>query len=98
MKRHKHSLSHYKLLTGEFGRLYPIGLVEALPGDSFQHSTSLLVRASPLLAPIMHPVQVRVHHWFVPHRLTWSDFGDKFITGGSDGIVTGKQKWRGPNK
>lgn len=86
MKRHKHSLSHYKLMTGEFGKLYPVGCVEALPGDTFQHSTSLLVRASPLLAPIMHPVQVRLHHWFVPHRLTWSDFGDKFITGGSDGL------------
>ena len=33
----------------------------------------------------MHPVRVRLHHWFVPHRLVWEDWGD-FITGGPDGM------------
>jgi hypothetical protein len=33
----------------------------------------------------MHPVHVRVHHWFVPHRLVWTDF-QNFITGGKDGL------------
>ena len=32
----------------------------------------------------MHPVHVRVHHWFVPHRLVWDSWED-FITGGPDG-------------
>jgi len=84
MKRSKHSLSHYKLLTGDMGKLIPCGLVEALPGDTFQHSTSLLLRMSPLMAPVMHPINVRVHHWFVPIRLLWDDWED-FITGGPDG-------------
>lgn len=84
MKRSKHSLSHYKLLSCDMGTLVPIGLVEVLPGDSIQQSTSMLVRASPLLAPVMHPVSVRVHHWFVPNRLVWNDW-DTFITGGEDG-------------
>lgn len=85
MKRSKHSLSHYKLLSCDMGELVPIGLVEVLPGDTFQQATSLLVRVSPLLAPVMHPVHVRVHHWFVPHRIIWDDFED-FITGGPDGF------------
>lgn len=85
MKRNKFSLSHYKLLSCDMGELIPCGLVEVLPGDSFQQATSLLVRVSPLLAPVMHPVHVRVHHWFVPHRLVWEDF-ESFITGGSDGM------------
>ena len=84
-KRHKHSLSHYKLLSCDMGELVPIGLTEVLPGDTFQHSTSLLMRVSPLLAPVMHPVQVRIHHWYVPHRLVWDDW-EKFITGGPDGM------------
>lgn len=84
MKRSKHSLSHYKLLSADMGELVPIGMVEVLPGDSIQQSTNLLVRCSPMLAPIMHPVEVRVHHWFVPHRLVWSAFED-FITGGPNG-------------
>lgn len=70
------------------GKLVPIGLLEVLPGDTIQQSTSLLVRMSPLLAPVMHPVSVRVHHWFVPNRIIWSDWED-FITGGSDGLGAG---------
>lgn len=85
MKRSKFSLSHYKLLTGDMGELLPIGLTEVLPGDTIQQATSMLLRVSPLLAPVMHPVHVRIHHWFVPHRLTWEDWED-FITGGPDGF------------
>ncbi len=67
------------------GELVPIGLTEVLPGDTIQHATSLLVRVSPLLAPVMHPVHARVHHWFVPHRIIWDGWED-FITGGPDGL------------
>lgn len=84
MKRNKHSLSHYKLLSCDMGELVPIGLTEVLPGDTVQQATSLLLRVSPLLAPVMHPVHVRVHHWFVPHRISWDNWED-FITGGPDG-------------
>ena len=84
MKRNKFSLSHYKLLSGNMGYLIPCGLVEVLPGDTFQHGVSMLVRMQPMLAPIMHPVHVRLHHFYVPHRLVWDDFED-FRTGGPDG-------------
>jgi len=85
MKRSKFSLSHYKLFSCDMGELIPCALTEVLPGDTFQQSTSLLVRVSPLLAPVMHPVHVRIHHWFVPHRLVW-DGWENFITGGPDGM------------
>lgn len=90
-KRNKHSLSHYHLTTANMGQLIPIGCVEALPGDTFQHHANVLIRVSPLVAPVMHPVNARVHHFFIPHRLTWGpDFGDSgtfedFITGGPTG-------------
>lgn len=84
MKRSKFSLSHYRLLTCDMGELVPVSCVEVLPGDTVQQATSVLLRVSPLLAPVMHPVQVRIHHWFVPNRLVWDGWED-FITGGSDG-------------
>ena len=84
MKRQKHSLSYYKLLTCNLGNLVPVGLTEVLPGDTVQHSTSVLLRMSPLVAPVMHPVQVRIHHFFVPHRLNYTGWQD-FITGGQTG-------------
>ena len=89
MKRRLHNLSHARLLTGDMGQLLPIGLLEALPGDTFRHSTSALIRLSPMAAPVMHKMAVRIHHFFVPHRLSWGDNCGKafedFITGGSDG-------------
>lgn len=85
MRRSKHALSNTKLFSFDTGELIPCGLMEVLPGDTFQHATSLLVRASPLLAPLMHKVDVRIHHWFVPTRLVWEDF-EAFITGGPDGM------------
>jgi len=66
------------------GELVPIGLTEILPGDTLQQATSCLLRVSPLLAPVMHPVHARIHHWFVPHRIVWEDW-ESFITGGPDG-------------
>lgn len=86
-KRSKFSLSYTKLLSCDMGELVPVGVTEVLAGDSIQQSTSALVRVSPLLAPVMHPCYVNIHHWFVPHRLIWDDWED-FITGGPDGLDT----------
>lgn len=83
-RRQKHSLSHHNLATFDMGELAPVGCIEVLPGDSFQHGASVLLRCSPLLSPVMHPIDVRLHHFFVPNRLTWDGWED-FITGGSDG-------------
>ena len=94
MRRSKFNLSHTHLLTCDMGQLVPIGVVEALPGDTMQHHAAVLARVSPLAAPIMHPVSARVHHFFVPHRLTWTgneegatdgDNWEDFITGGKAG-------------
>nr|QQL13326.1 MAG: major capsid protein [Microviridae sp.] len=84
-KRNKFSLSHYRLLTGKMGYIIPIGLVEVLPGDSIRHATSMFLRLAPMLAPVMHPCHVKIHTWYVPHRLVWDEFED-FITGGPDGL------------
>lgn len=90
MRRSLHSLSHFRNFTGNMGELIPAGLVEVYPGDTFQHAVSLLVRTTPLVAPVMHPVHVRVHHVFIPNRLIWAngkdDSWEAFITGGHDGL------------
>jgi len=85
MKRSKFNLSYSKLLSCDMGELVPIGLTEVLPGDTVQQATSALIRCAPLLSPVMHPVRVAIHHWYVPHRIVWEDFED-FITGGPDGL------------
>lgn len=91
MKRYKHNLSCYKLLTCDMGELVPVGLWEVLPGDTVQQATSVLLRMSPMMFPVMHPVQIRIHHFFVPNRLLWPNPGgwEDFITGGPDGLGNG---------
>lgn len=65
------------------GQLLPCGLIEVLPGDVFQHSSAALIRVTPMIAPLMHPVTVRLHHFFCPTRILW-DGWENFITGGPD--------------
>ena len=84
MKRSKHSLSNYMLMTCDMGELIPVGNLEVIPGDSIQMQTAMLMRVTPQVKPVMHPVQVRLHHFFVPYRLVWSGFED-FITNKASG-------------
>ena len=55
-----------------------------VPGDKFRVKTESLVRLAPLVAPMMHRVNVFTHYFFVPNRLVWNEWED-FITKGVDG-------------
>lgn len=83
-KRNLFNLSHERRTSAAFGQLIPIMCQEVLPGDTFQLSTSLFVRAMPMLAPLMHRVNIYTHFFFVPNRLVWDNW-KTFITGGEDG-------------
>lgn len=85
MSRYKHSLSFFNNCSMNMGALTPIGCTEVLMGDTIQQATSALVRLSPLVAPVMHPMHTKIHHFYVPYRLLWEDFED-FITKGEDGV------------
>lgn len=87
MSRSKHSLSSYHLTTCEQGQIIPIGCLPVLPGDTIGHSTNLLIRVTPMAAPVMHQVDARIHHFYVPNRILWDGWED-FITGGEDGMNT----------
>lgn len=84
MKRNLFSLSRTKDFSCNQGDLIPIGLTEVLPGDIFRHGISLLIRLSPMLAPVFSQLNVTVFQFYVPTRIVWDDF-EKFITGGPDG-------------
>ena len=77
-------LSHEKKLSCSMGELIPILCEEIIPGDQFNVSTEVMIRFSPMIAPVMHRVNVFVHYFFVPNRIIWTSWED-FITGGKDG-------------
>lgn len=83
-KRTAFDLSHEVKLSMDFGQLVPFFCQEVLPGDTFKVNVEQLVRFAPLIAPIMHRVNVYTHFFFVPNRLVWDDWKE-FITGGDDG-------------
>lgn len=66
------------------GELVPIMCMPIVPGDKFRVNTEALVRLAPLVAPMMHRVNVYTHYFFVPNRLVWNEWED-FITKGIDG-------------
>lgn len=85
-KKSSFDLSHEKKLSFNMGTLVPILVQEILPGDKFSVKTETLLRLAPMLAPVMHRVDVTVHYFFVPNRIVWSGW-EEFITGGKDGLA-----------
>lgn len=77
-------LTHERKLSCDMGELIPIACVPILPGDEFSWKTDMLVRLAPMLAPMMHRVNVFTHAFFVPNRTIMSAW-ESFITGGPDG-------------
>ena len=83
-KRSMFDLSYRKTLTCDMGQLIPIVCDEMVPGDLFELGNEIVVRYQPLVAPILHEVNVYTHYYFVPYRLLWNQW-EEFITGGADG-------------
>lgn len=78
-------LSHERKFSMNMGDLVPVLCQEVIPGDKFRINMEQLVRFMPMVAPMMHRVNVYTHFFFVPNRLVWNDW-EKFITGGDKGI------------
>lgn len=88
LPRAKLDLSHERRLTCDPFYLVPILCDKVIPGDKIRLGVDLVIRMNPLVAPIMHEMNVYVHYYFVPFRLLWDDW-ENYITGGRDG------KWSG---
>lgn len=79
-------LSHTRKFSFSPGFLYPILCAEAIPSDVFTYDANAVVRMAPMLSPIMHMVDVCVHSFFYPERLTMARGNfETFITGGQLG-------------
>lgn len=66
--------SHGYKTTMNAGQLIPIFVDEALPGDTFNISTSVFARLSTPLKPIMDNMYMDIHYFSVPLRLLWSNW------------------------
>jgi len=78
-KKNVFDLTHDVKLSTNMGQLTPILTLECVPGDKFDLSCESLIRFAPMIAPVMHRMDVTMHYFFVPNRILWSNW-EKFIT------------------
>ena len=81
------NLSYEKKFTCDMAQLIPVMCDEVVPGDFFKIGNQAVIRFQPLVAPILHEINMYVHYFFVPYRLLWSSWED-YITGGVNGTDT----------
>lgn len=81
-KKNVFDLSHDVKLSLNMGELVPVMCLEAVPGDKFHISAESLLRFAPMVAPLMHRVNVSIHYFFVPNRILWPNW-EKFINNNS---------------
>jgi hypothetical protein len=92
--RNAFDLSYEYKTSMKLGELIPFLWYDVGPGDAFQIKSEVLVKFAPMLAPLLHRVDVYAHYFFVPYRLLmnqgpagyggWTDF----ITGDPEGWTT----------
>ena len=66
--------SHGLKTTFDAGKLIPIFVDEALPGDTLSLNPTLFARVNTPLYPIMDNIFLDVHFFSVPMRLVWDNF------------------------
>ena len=76
-------LSHDVKMSFKMGGLYPTCVMECVPGDKVKIGTETMLRFAPLIAPVMHKVNVTTHYFFVPNRILWPEW-EQWITGNLD--------------
>ena len=63
-KKNQFDLSHDVKMSLNMGKLYPTLVQECVPGDSFNLGCQSLVRMAPMVAPVMHRLNVYQHYFF----------------------------------
>jgi len=79
-KKNVFDLSHDFKFSGDMGNLIPILVNECVPGDNYKISCEAMVRFAPMIAPIMHRVDVSMHYFFVPNRIIWKGWQDFVVS------------------
>lgn len=78
IQRSSFNRSHGFKTTLDAGKLVPIFIDEALPGDTFTLNTSLFARLGTPITPVMDNLYADVFFFCIPLRLVWNNF-QKFM-------------------
>lgn len=95
-------LGHEVKMSFNIGALVPCCVLDCIPGDKFRITPELMLRFAPLVAPVMHRVDVYTHFFFVPYRILWDGFEDFISNPDADVVapyvkITGSSNFSGLN-
>ena len=85
LKTSKFNLSHEKLGTYNMGPLYPNLLIECVPGDYMECVTEAFSRFNAMTSATMSRIDKFQYYFWVPKRLVFEDYYEKYRFGGKDG-------------
>lgn len=86
VSRSAFNLSYEKKYTCDMAQIIPILADSCIPGDIWELGNSSIVRFQPLVAPVLHQIQLKTYYFFVPNRIIDPDW-EEFITRGVTGDV-----------
>lgn len=75
-------LTHDRKLSMNMGELVPVLCHPCVPGDRLKLNGECIARFAPIIAPMMHRVDLYVHYFFVPWRLLWEN-SETYLSNGS---------------
>lgn len=72
--------------------LVPVMCEEVLPGDTWQHTESIMARLATPIAPAVDDIDLETWYFFVPNRITWTgntqeNKWEEFITGNNTSLT-----------
>lgn len=79
------NLTHEHKTTGNMGFLIPVMIMDCVPGDLVKARHEALIRLAPMVAPMMHRINVSFHTWAVPYRILWDGFEEYYTLNPGDG-------------
>jgi hypothetical protein len=77
-QKNKYNVGGHWITGGEIGKIWPIYSHEVTPGETWKGRSSIVIRVSPLELPAYMALKAQVNFFFVPHRLTFPEFGDVY--------------------
>jgi hypothetical protein len=82
--RNLFDLSYDLKMTADMGMIIPTMLKETMPGDVWDIKNAVIARLMPLVAPVLHRINLRIDYFFTPYRILWDnaspDNWEDFIT------------------
>lgn len=76
IKRSKFKMPCTYSTTGNTGEIIPFYSAEVLPGDTANIRTSMLIRMTTPIAPVMDNAWADTYYFFIPRRLVWDHWAE----------------------